>query len=175
MNPTELITAGVCVRSQARRVVAERSLAAFARIYLGQHFKDPPSRMHKELFQLLEGIAQKRGERLAVAAPRGHAKSTIASCAYILWLICFARETFIVMLSESADQARDQLSHVKRELESNELLLLDFPEACEPPGIKPAPQRWRKDEIITRNGVKVIALGPSHASVAARTATSGPA
>jgi predicted phage terminase large subunit-like protein len=50
------------------------------------------------------------------------------------------------------------LSDIKRELESNELLMRDFPEICEL-GRKPAPARWSQREIITRNGIKVLALG----------------
>ena len=38
-------------------------------------------------------------------------------------------------------------------------MLGDFPAACEPPGSLPPAPRWRRDEIITRNGVKVTALG----------------
>lgn len=38
-------------------------------------------------------------------------------------------------------------------------MLQDFPEVAEEPGKKPRPERWREDEIITRNGVRVIALG----------------
>lgn len=149
------------------RTAAERSVEVFTRIYLSRYAKQAPSRMHKEVYAILTEATTKRGARIAIAAPRGHAKSTLVSCAYLLWCICFKRESFIYLLSESADQARDQLSHVKQELESNELLLRDFPEACEPPGMKPQPQRWRRDEIVTRNGVKVTALG-AHSKIRGR-------
>jgi predicted phage terminase large subunit-like protein len=159
MTTGDLSSRAADVVSAARRIAAEQSLEVFARLYLGRYIREEPSRMHRELYALLEGATSRRGARIAVAAPRGHAKSTIASCAYVLWCICFRHESYIVILSESADQARDQLSHVKQELESNELLLRDFPEACEPPNIKPVAERWRREEIVTRNGIKVTALG----------------
>lgn len=143
------------VRTSAGRA----SIRAFAKIYLGSHFSLPPSRMHLELFELLEEATAKRGSRIAIAAPRGHAKSTVVSLAFVLWAITFGLERFVVLISNTADQAADLLAAVKYELESNPLLLADFPEVAEPPGVKPAPKRWRKTDIITRNGIKVMALG----------------
>jgi predicted phage terminase large subunit-like protein len=144
---------------ECRREAARASIEAFARIYLGAHFSQPPSPMHCDLFAFLQAASTDRNARLAIAAPRGHAKSTVTSLAYILWSICFGFEPFIVLISNTADQASDLLAGVKAELESNPLLLEDFPEAAEPPGSKPTPERWRRTEIITRNAVRVIALG----------------
>jgi hypothetical protein len=145
--------------SRVRREAGRMSLRSFARIYLPAHFKDPPSRMHLELFALLENAHHSRGQRLAIAAPRGHAKSTIVSQAYVLWCICYAYEPFILLISNTIDQASDGLSMIKHELQCNQMLLEDFPEVCDPPGRGNLPLRWRKEEIITRNGVKVTALG----------------
>jgi len=128
-------------------------------MYLPAHFNLKPSPMHVEIFDLLQKGTEERGLRLAVAAPRGHAKSTIASVAYILWCICYQKEQFIYLISHTLDQAADNLSHIKRELTDNARLLEDFPEVCEPPGSFVGAPRWRKDEIITRNDVKVTALG----------------
>ena len=142
-----------------RREAGESSPLAFARTYLPAHFRLEPSPMHEELFELLAHATLIRGARLAIAAPRGHAKSTIVGLAYILWSICYGREPFIVLVSNTLDQASDSLSHVKEELQHNPRLLEDFSEACEPLGSTPAAPRWRREEIITRNGVKVTALG----------------
>lgn len=156
-----------------RRDMARDSLRVFATTYLDGHFNKSPSRMHLELYQLLEEAGTKRGVRVAVAAPRGHAKSTLVTLALVLWSICYRKEDFIAILSNTMEQAADQLSHVKRELMDNPRLIEDFPEACEVPGQKPGPERWRKNEICTRTvrttypdgnkvareGVKVTALG----------------
>jgi len=100
-----------------------------------------------------------RGLRLAIAAPRGHAKSTLVTLAYVLWCICEGTEQFIVLASDTYDQATDLLTAVKGELESNDRLRTDFPEVCEDPLVPPKPERWRKDDLITRNGVRMFAMG----------------
>jgi len=153
---------GVAVKGNVKVAVkraARDSLEMFARTYLGGHFGLPPSRMHRELFGLLEAAVKERGARIAVAAPRGHAKSTVVSLAYVLWCVCYGREPYIMLISNAADQAADLLSAVKHELEANELILEDFPDVAEPGDVKPPAERWRRAEIITRNGVKISALG----------------
>ncbi len=159
--------------SRIRREAGRDSLRVFAETYLSGHFNKPPSRMHLDLYRMLEEAGAKRGARLAVAAPRGHAKSTLVTLALVLWSICYRKEDYIAIISNTVEQAADQLSHVKAELINNERLIEDFPEACEVPGQKPGPDRWRKAEIctrtvrtvdenrnrVTRDGVKVTALG----------------
>lgn len=145
--------------SETRREFGERSILAFGRIYLSHYCKLPSSRMHTESCELLQSASRNRGSRLAIAAPRDHAKSTLVSLTYVLWAICYQRETFILLISNTGDQASDLLSFVKDELEGNLLLQADFPLVCEIPKVKPGAARWRKTEIITRNSVKVSALG----------------
>ena len=145
-----------------RRQSGEASLMAFMKLYLPHYFKKEPSVIHTELAAELERMAGDRGSRLAVAAPRGHAKSTVVTLAYALWCVVYRRESFIVIASDTADQARDHLAHIKAELEGNERLMDDFPEACELPpgsGLRPPATRWRKDDIATRHGVRVYAVG----------------
>lgn len=142
-----------------RREQARGSLLMFARTYLPEHARLPPSPMHEEIARLLETASVERRLRLAVAAPRGHAKSTLVSLVYVLWSLCYNRERFIVLISDTAEQAEDLLHQVKHELESNERLRDDFPEVCERRGEPPAPARWRRRDIETRDGARVTALG----------------
>lgn len=141
-----------------RRESASRSIEAFAKIYLGHYLEKAVCPFHKELYGILQVVTEKRSERLAIAAPRGSAKSVIVSLAYVLYSVCFAKEDYILLLSDTKNQAVDLLSHIKSELESNALLIQDFPDICET-GQKPKPPRWKTNEIITRNGVRVAALG----------------
>ncbi len=143
----------------ARRELSRRSHEVFARAYLPHHVRLAPSRMHREMFALLHESVHVRPARLAIAAPRGHAKTTVVTLAHVLFSICHKTDPFIVLVSNTGDQAEDLLSTVKHELESNDRLFSDFPEVAEPLTKTPPPQRWRKREIITRNGVKVMALG----------------
>ncbi len=73
--------------SRYRRDKGGTSPEVFAQIYLVDHCRLPFSRMHRDLFSTLATMADKRGARLAVAAPRGHAKSTIVSLAFVLWCV----------------------------------------------------------------------------------------
>ena len=138
---------------------AERSLPAFARLYLGHHLERPASRMHRELYALLEAVPDQPGARMALAAPRGGAKSTLVSLIFVLWSICHRRHRFIVLLSDTSEKAAEFLDHIKHELVQNERLAKDYPEVCEPGGRSPRYPRWRSNEIITHNNVKVSALG----------------
>ena len=132
----------------ARVEIAARSPAAFAALYLEPLFSKPSSRMHDEVFGTLGVLHERRGSHLAIAAPRGHAKSTIVSLAYVLWCMIFQREPFILLVSASADQAAKLLDHVKRQCESNLKLRLDFPELEGVKSITP----WRKNSILLPNG-----------------------
>lgn len=151
-------TLKLVIRS-VRRKTASKSFQFFALTYLAAHFKQAPSSMHLELFEMLQNAVLARGGRMAIAAPRGHAKTTLVSQAFVLWCICFHKEPFILLISNTIDQASDCLSMIKHELQTNPLLLEDFPEVCESPESTPTAPRWRKEEVITRNGVKVTALG----------------
>ncbi|MBX3388631.1 MAG: phage terminase large subunit [Phycisphaeraceae bacterium] len=145
--------------SQQRRRVAEHSPAAFAAVYLRHHFKFAPSRMHRELFQLLDSLKTKRGQRAAVAAPRGHAKTTVVGLAYVLWAALHQVEPMTVIVSASSEQAIQMLRHIKDELLNNPLLQRDFPEVCGPLGTAKGPKPFRDNQIVLPNNTAVRALG----------------
>ncbi len=94
---------------ELRREAGRKCLQVFAKTYLPAHFTVPPSSMHVELISMLEEATRKRNARLAIAAPRGHAKSTLVSFAYALWCICYKREPYIVLISNTAGQSDDLL------------------------------------------------------------------
>ena len=135
-----------------RRGLAADSPETFARIYLAALFAKPFCRLHRELFALLGPFHERRGNHLAVAAPRGHAKSSIVSLAYVLWCLLFQKEPFIMLVSASSDQAVKLLDHVKRQLENNLLLREDFPELEGVTRITP----WRKNSILLPNGAMLL-------------------
>lgn len=150
------------LRQQAIHVEREAgfsSLLAFARLYFPQHLRKPPSRMHEELYPLLDRLIAEPGARVAVAAPRGSAKSTLVSLLFVIWCICYRRKRFIVIISDTAEKASGFLDEVKQELVSNRALIEAFPDACERGGHFPRPPRWRTGEIVTNNGVRVLAQG----------------
>jgi predicted phage terminase large subunit-like protein len=129
----------------------------FAMTYLPQHFRLNPSRMHKDLFTLVRNATSQRNARIAVAAPRGHAKTTVVSLAYVLWCVLYGHERFVLIVSATREQAVQLLTDIKRELEENALLREDFPEVCAPvrrPGIT-----WKSNHVVLANKACIRVLG----------------
>jgi predicted phage terminase large subunit-like protein len=80
---------------------------------------------------------------VAVAAPRGHAKSTAGTVTYALAAICFRRNDHILVLSDTEAQATQFLGNIKQHLLENKPLIEAF-------NIAPVEQ-WEKEtesEII---------------------------
>lgn len=144
---------------EARRAAGLASFEAFCLLYLAEHFTVSPSSMHREISGLIVDASAKRGARVAIAAPRGYAKTTLICLAYALWCLVRKSDPFIVMISNTADQAVQLLANIKKELEDNPTILEDFPEVAEPRGRKPSPKRWREKEVRTRNDVLITVLG----------------
>lgn len=154
-NPQALLNEAL---RQKRRALACSSPEAFARIYLGGHFSRPGAAMHTDLFGMFLQATQQRGARIAVAAPRCHAKSTVVSLACVLWAAATEAEPFIWIISSTLEQAQHLLSPIREQLETNELLRLDFPGASVvPPTRKPKP--WRGKLIEFPNGCQIKAVG----------------
>lgn len=141
----------------ARRKMCQ-SFPAFRKFYFPHYHKTSDAEFHGEFASLLGEMTKKRGVKYAIAAPRGSAKSTIVSLEYVIYSICYKTEPFIVIVSSTSNQAVGHLTDIKKELETNPLLIRDFPDICEI-GKKPGPPRWTREEIITRNGIRVTAMG----------------
>ena len=60
---------------------------------------------------------------VAIAAPRGHAKSTAITHAYILSSILFKDRKFVLLVSDTEGQAIMFLQDIKTELLENDLLI----------------------------------------------------
>jgi phage terminase large subunit-like protein len=84
--------------------------------------------MHRRIFHKLLRITRNRKAKVAIAAPRGHAKSTIVSLVYVLWCILYEKEHLILIVSNSEQQAVNLLKDIKDQLKNNPLILSDFPE-----------------------------------------------
>lgn len=142
--------------SKSRRALS-RNFPLFRQMYFSHYHKVPDGIFQKEFSGILSRMTFNRGSKCAIAAPRESAKSTIIM-EYILYCICQKLENFIVVVSNTNDQAVGFLTDVKHELETNEFLIRDFPDVCEI-GRMPGPPRWTQKEIVTRNNIKVLALG----------------
>lgn len=144
--------------SVLRKTAGESSILAFARLYLSHHLEISPSKAHLEIYDLLLKATNEKGNKIAIAAPREFGKSTMITLIYLIYLICYAKERFIVIISHTAGQAQKILENIRKELTENEKLQQDFQEIFESSG-RPKPPRWRQDDIVTRNDIEVLTLG----------------
>jgi len=109
VSHADLVRLGV---SRFRRERAFLSPVAFGRTYLSHHFETKPSSMHAEIDGLLREASSGRGARFAIAAPRGHAKSTVVTLSYVLWSLLYGHERFVMIVSATREQASQLLKHV---------------------------------------------------------------
>lgn len=83
------------------------------------------------------------GGRFTNAVYRGFAKTTISENAAI-WAILYGHRKFVVVFGADATAADQVIESVKGELEANDLLMDDFPEACHAiRALEGKPQRCR--------------------------------
>jgi len=92
-----------------------------------------------------------KGTRSAIAAPRGHAKSTVMSLQNVLHAALFGYKRYILLVSDTEAQAVSFLDAIKNELETNERILADFGEQ---PG-----KTWKTGSILLSNGCRIDAVG----------------
>lgn len=128
--------------------IAGTEIDVFAGLFFPHYLKQETPDFHREIYDLLQSDIQ----RLAIAAPRGHAKSTIVALIYLLWVALTDRKRFIVILSETATQSDLLLDAVRHELESNDLLIRHY-------GDQAGSKKWTQSEIVLNNGVKIFARG----------------
>lgn len=80
----------------------------------------PP--FHREMWDLCCSDHKK----VVIAAPRGHAKSTAITHAFILSQLLFREKCFCLLVSDTEGQAVEFLGDIRNELESNEALISAF-------------------------------------------------
>lgn len=113
-----------------RRRACARSLRAFCETYLAERFALAWSRDHLTCLDRIE-TAGLVGGRFAYAMPRGTGKTTIAEAA-ALWALLYAHRRFVVLIGATETHAEQMLDSIKVVIETNDLLLEDFPAVCYP-------------------------------------------
>ena len=71
------------------------------------------------------------GGLFAMAMPRGTGKTSICECACI-WAVLNGHRDFVCLIGSDEGHAMDMLESIKTELDSNDLLLEDYPEVVYP-------------------------------------------
>ncbi|HKQ06617.1 MAG TPA: hypothetical protein VJ464_15900 [Blastocatellia bacterium] len=164
------------------------SALEFGRTYLSHYFEEPSAEFHEALDKLITGdydtedlnrwveefgIEVHEGDPelrlLAVMIPRGFGKSVIVNLCDNLRRICHGLDPYIILGSDTYEQASSQLEDIKEELESNEKIKADFGNLKpERGGIwreaeliqrKDGRVTWREGRIITTNRVRLDAVG----------------
>jgi hypothetical protein len=118
------------VADPVRKARAAGDFRYFCDSYFPLTFHLPWSRDHLQVIARIEQ-AVLRGGLFAMAMPRGSGKSTISECACI-WAVLYGHREFVCLIGSDEGHAMDMLDAIKMELDGNDLLLADFPEAVYP-------------------------------------------
>ncbi|MBF0462933.1 MAG: phage terminase large subunit [Magnetococcales bacterium] len=134
---------------------ARKEFHYFAKTYFPHYISRHESVLHTYLYNRLPRLIQARrgGVKLAIAAPRGEAKSTLVTQIFTLWCVVTGSRKYIPIIMDSQHQAAHMLEMIKVELESNIRLRLDFPEACGAGSV------WKAGVMVTMGGTKIQAFG----------------
>lgn len=114
----------------ARRARCAESLAAFCTEYFPELFTWPWSDDHLRVIAKLEQ-AIRFGALFAIAMPRGSGKSSLCRVA-CMWALLYGYRRFVVLIGSNERHAGGELESIQTQLESNDVLLADFPEVCFP-------------------------------------------
>ena len=117
-------------------------LLAFSRFFCKNMLTSEIPEFHKDIYKLLL-----KTDRLTLATPRGHGKSTICSVIFPLWLALFQKRRDICIISASESLAVEWLRKIKRELEYNQLLIQYFGDLKS--------DKWTENHIILNNQFRV--------------------
>jgi len=128
-----------------RRDKGRNDIEFFAEYYLGHFFDNAVPIFHTEIRQMVQ-----KESRLAIAAPRGFAKSTNVQVIYALFCLLYNEGDDILTISASADMAEDWVRKLKFELEGNERIREDFGSILQW-GEKES-KRWTANHIVLQKG-----------------------
>ena len=128
-------------------------IESFSQTLLAPSFDTPVKTpyFHKELWEL----CCSESPLVAVAAPRGHAKSTAVTLVYVMAMLLFRQRKFCLLISDTEGQAVMFLNDIKQHLEGNENLRALF-------GVKTLVKSTEADMICELNDgyqFRIVAKG----------------
>ena len=128
-------------------------MLSWCKYYLADHISNDCNDMHKGLCDIFEKCYDRKLRKVLRKAPRGYGKSTWVSCAFPLRGVVEGKFKYIMIVSDTLEQAQMFLSTIKDELTENHRIATDYPDAFG------KGSTWTITRIKTRNGVLVEALG----------------
>jgi len=131
----------------------DEDLFKFAEKFLPGHCSDqvtkeliPSPKFHREIHKLYT-----TQQNVAIAAPRGHAKSTLTSFFYVLHEALYERKKNIVIVSATAEMAQKFLRRIRDEIQFNPLIHTFFGDQRS--------DKWSEQQIRLQNGTVISAKG----------------
>ena len=118
------------VVDRERKADAEKNFQFFCEAYFPCTFHLAWSPDHLKVIRKIEE-AVLHGGLFAMAMPRGSGKTSLCECACI-WAVLYGHRDFVCLIGSDEGHAMDMLESIKTELDSNDLLLEDFPEVVFP-------------------------------------------
>ncbi|MFH1767373.1 MAG: hypothetical protein ABH826_04810 [Patescibacteria group bacterium] len=127
---------------KARMEVARQNHFMFFNIYHSHYVHYPTADFQRDLFRLTEDTQTKNA---VVVAFRGSGKTTIMTLSYPLWAILGVQQRkFVLLLSQTQNQAQQMLANLKREIENNDILRNDFG------GLEQATNEWGRESLVIK-------------------------
>jgi phage terminase large subunit-like protein len=128
--------------------IFEEDVELFGKFFFPHHLKLATPDFHQEIYKIYESGA----ERIAIGAPRGHAKSTITDLVFLAHEIVYGKTKFVLLVSDTYSQATLFLEALKAEFEENDKLRTFYG--------KLSSGHWAEDEIIAGSTlVKCLGAG----------------
>jgi len=118
------------IANRQRRVDSVYDFRRFCDSYFPHAFTLPWSDDHLRIIRKIQQ-AIVEGGLFAMAMPRGSGKTTLCEVACLFALLHGHRE-FVCLIGASETHAAEMLQSLRTELDTNDLLLADFPEVCYP-------------------------------------------
>lgn len=118
------------VVSPERKAACKADFKRFCETYYPATFNLPWSDDHLKVIGKIE-TSVLRGGLFALAMARGSGKTAMTEAA-AQWALLYGHRAFVVLIGATESAATEMLDSIKTELETNDLLLEDFPEACFP-------------------------------------------
>jgi predicted phage terminase large subunit-like protein len=147
-----------------RRRLGAVDLEFFGKAYFPQYFSRRTPDFHRELDALwyqrvlknetpdnpetVEQISRMPGSKQAVAAPRGHAKSTNVTFKDVMHATLYGYKHYIIILSDASDQTEGFLENIRTEIEENAAIKEDF-------GDLVGSKAWRNNVLLTATDIKI--------------------
>lgn len=104
------------------RLATDKELFAVA--YFPHYCQFDFNQFHRDNFD--QASFMERAIRRARAAPRGYAKSTLEAFIEPIHDVCYALESFIVIFSNTSEQANQKLKDIRTEVLTNDRLIADY-------------------------------------------------